>query len=1503
MEPIDKPTRILLIEDNLADARLLREMLTEAKRFPFDLQQTDRLSAGLERLAGNDIDVILLDLSLLDSKGLDTFLQTLARAPHTPIIVLSGLDDTKIASEAVRAGAQDYLTKAEIDGNLLARTIHYAIERKRTETRQAYYLQTEQTLRQISSRFIDPKDLDQAINDTLKETGSVLQASRAYLFKIHSNGTKMSNTHEWAAEETLARIEELQDLDTATFPEWMDTLHNNKIIIHSDIGHLPKPEKKMLESLEVISVLAIPIFTHGTLYGFFGVVEAEQSREWDAAEVGFLRSTAEILGRAIERARAEQYLHQRNLELATLNAVAQSLSASLELQDLLDEALSRTAHALRFRGGLIDLVDERSGELQLASYTGLSTPLFERIESQRPAFRACQRVFTAKEALSLDDFRQDAPAEANEILDAGLRSYVGTPIVHKDRTLGTLCLFDTTPRPITEDERALLTTIGQQIGVAVENARLFGDIAREREIAQTLRDTAEVLGKTLQTDKLLEGALDALQRVVPYDAASISLLHDENCWIVASRGLEQLQSKTFTLAERPLVQRLVRERMPIIIQDVNAEPDWLPIKEVGPVKSWLGIPLIAKNKPIGVLMIGSHHPDTYDEETTHLTLAFAHQVALAIDNSRLYEQTRAQLREAILLRGVTATLSSTLEVDQMLPYVARSLCEALNTTSAEIYSLDEQNNTITVATNYLTPESTTKEQVSHVGEAHSLAHFPAAADALGWSHVVQMRKGNENVSQEESELLEAHDAQVALLLPITARGHMLGLAIVWESEGPRRFTEGEIALGQTLTHQAAIALENARLFEETRKQVKRTELLLEASEAAASTLDSTEVMRRLAQAVAHAIGADMTGAYIIAATGTALQLIAGYHIPKESVETYKEFRIPLKGHAFVEEAWQNQQAVFTDDAPNDPRLHEKTSQLFPAQSVLLLPMIVRGETIGGLWAVWWKEIHRFAEEELQLAEGIVREAAVAIQNAHLFEEVEASGVELQQRAKALEDANIRLQELDRLKSQFLAHMSHELRTPLNSVIGFSEVLCDGLVGRLTPEQMECADNILSSGEHLLALINDILDLSKIEAGRMKLDIKTFDVKEWVEEVLVTIMPLVEKKSQTLTTELAEDLPPLAADPFRIKQVLINLLGNANKFTPAGGDITLSCRMADSETLVFSVADTGIGIKPEDQDIIFEEFRQSSGVSVGETGGTGLGLAISRRLVEMHGGHMWVDSEYGIGSTFSFLLPISSGKAKSGATRDSIVLSKTKTVLVIEDDVQFNNLLSLYLRQEGYTPAQHYTGTNVLERVLELRPDIITLDLKLPDRNGWEVLHILKSNARTKDIPVLVISVVEDGELALELGATDYLVKPVRRHDIQNLLDRLTTSRAAEQMVRVLIVDDDRDIVELLKEMLPDERYEMLAAQDGEEGFSVANSENPDVILLDLMMPGTSGFDMLKKLRAQDETADIPVIVLTAIDVTPEQRQFLEETTLKIMRKTALTPQSLLAELRLLEQSV
>jgi GAF domain-containing protein len=1511
----DRPIRILLIEDNPGDARLLQEMLVEARGLSFELEQRESLSTGLEWLAEGNPDVVLLDLSLPDSQGFNTVTQVLAQAPQAPIVVLSGLDDEDLAVSAVRVGAQDYLVKGQVSSDLLARAIHYAIERKRAEARQAYYLQTEYVLRQISSRFADLRSLGQAVNEALGDMGIALNTDRAQFFGVGNEGGQVSCMQEWTAEGVPARSEDLQALDGASLPWWMDTLSNNESIAVSEVSQLPPSERLFFEQSDALAVLALPVFVHESLHGFLSFEETKNRREWKSEEIGFLRNAAEILGRAIERVEAEQFLHQRNLELATLNAVAQALSVSLDLKDLLDEALSRTVNALGFSGGLVALADTHRDNLALSSYTGLPPKLVQHMQTHGMSDTLCNLVYNEGTPLRLTDLRQDCPVNADPLLEAGLRSYAGTPIVHKEHVLGTLSLFSQARRATSESEQALLTAIGQQIGLAVENARLFEDVTREREVAHTLLDTAEALSTTLQLDRLLERVLDELQRVVPYDSASISLLHHDQspsaragedhpstAWIVASRGFERTPSQGFVWEELPLIRRVVQEHAPAIVPDVDAEPAWRsPVEELGPVRSWLCVPLISKNKTLGLLMIDSHRPNAYDEETARLAFAFAHHAAIAIDNSRLYEQTRVQLREAVLLHGVTAALSATLDLDQMLPYLARSLCEAMNSSRVELYELNEKTGDLTVVAHYATLEQAPAES-SSAGQTRSLSDFHAAAEALSWDRPLQVRIDDSEIDAQDKAVLADREAQAALLLPIAVHGHTLGLAAVWESDGPRRFAPGEIALGQTLIHQAAIAMENASLFEATREQVQRTELLLEASKAATSTLDSTEVLQRLAEAVAQAIGADMTAVCLLNEDGTALRPVIGHQVPPRWLETYRGLPIPIEEHPFVEEAWRSRQPIYTSAAPDDPRLNERTRQLFPGESILLIPMTVRDEIIGGLWATWWEEAHPFVEEELQLTEGIVRQAAVAIQHARLFEEVEAARVELQQRAEALQEANVRLQELDRLKSQFLANMSHELRTPLNSVIGFSEVLVDGLMGELSAGQKECAENILGSGEHLLALINDILDLSKIEAGHVTLEPTSFDVTEWIREVQGTVKPLFDKKAQVLEMRMGDNLPSLTADPFRIKQVLLNLLSNANKFTPEEGRVTLACHMADPNTMLFAVSDTGIGIKPEDQEIIFEEFRQAGDFSE-KVKGTGLGLTISRKLIEMHGGRIWVESEPGHGATFSFLLPVTGPPDAEAKTGSTVALStQNKTVLVVEDDRQFSNLLAFYLRQEGYTPVQHYTGAEVLERTVALEPAFITLDLMLPEQDGWKIISALKSDRRTQDIPILVITAVKDGqELALSLGAADYLAKPVHRSDVQNLLKRMKVPAPEDRKTKVLLVDDDPDVIQLLEEMLLREHYETLVARDGQQGLDAVRDERPDMIILDLVMPGATGFEMLTKLRDVPETADIPVIVLTAIDVTPEQRRFLDENTQGILLKSQITPQVLLAELRRLEE--
>jgi CheY-like chemotaxis protein/two-component sensor histidine kinase len=421
---------------------------------------------------------------------------------------------------------------------------------------------------------------------------------------------------------------------------------------------------------------------------------------------------------------------------------------------------------------------------------------------------------------------------------------------------------------------------------------------------------------------------------------------------------------------------------------------------------------------------------------------------------------------------------------------------------------------------------------------------------------------------------------------------------------------------------------------------------------------------------------------------------------------------------------------------------------------------------------------------------------------------------------------------------------------------------------------------------------------------MELALERFEVADLLENVRKTVTPMIEEKSQILTLEIAEDLPRLNADRIRVRQVLLNLLSNAHKFTPEGNEISLSCRLADPATMMFSVSDTGTGIKEEDQELIFEEFRQADGTAAREVEGTGLGLTISKKLVEMHGGSIWVESTFGEGATFSFLLPLDGPTREAPEDEDEPVqIQPAERVLIVEDDRQFSNLLSLYLRREGYEPIRHYQGPGVLEQARRLEPALITLDIMLPGHDGWETLQRLKSDPNTRDIPVVVISALRNSELALSLGAMDYLVKPVDREALHAVVSRLPKPKPSLRKPQILVIDDDTDLIVLLRALLQDEPCRLAPAYDGKEGLMKAREEQPDGILLDLMMPGMNGFEVLAELKGDERTASIPVVVLTAKSVTNEERQQLNEHIETLMSKSALTPQALAEEIRRIGEGV
>jgi len=506
--------------------------------------------------------------------------------------------------------------------------------------------------------------------------------------------------------------------------------------------------------------------------------------------------------------------------------------------------------------------------------------------------------------------------------------------------------------------------------------------------------------------------------------------------------------------------------------------------------------------------------------------------------------------------------------------------------------------------------------------------------------------------------------------------------------------------------------------------------------------------------------------------------------------------------------------------------------------------------------------------------------------------------------KELADANRRIQEADRLKSQFLATMSHELRTPMNSIIGFSEILADRLDGKIDAKQHGFLKHILSSGQHLLGIINDVLDLSKIEAGKMEIYPEYFEIAPVVNAVC-NVMKGMSKTTPQFVVDIPRDLPQIETDLAKFKQVLFNLLSNAVKFSPPQSPITIRARFlganATDGSIVVSVQDEGIGIATQHHDMIFEEFRQVDASVRREHGGTGLGLALVKKFVELQGGNVRVESTPGKGSIFSFTLPVKSRAAvvsraaEIDLPQENVAIDR---ILVVEDDANAYDLIASALSSASYLPIRARHGEEALKLAREAKPAAVTLDLVLPGVDGWEVLKRLKSDDDTRNIPVVIISVVDNRELGVALGADDYFVKPVDR---DRLLERIAEMTSPRARPRLLLIDDDHSVHSLLDAELAEHGYTFESAFSGEDGLRAARENTPDVIILDLMMPGMSGFEVAGSLKDDPLTANIPILVLTSKDLTADDRRDLQSKVTTFVSKGTGARDQLLREIRRLQQ--
>jgi PAS domain S-box-containing protein len=772
------------------------------------------------------------------------------------------------------------------------------------------------------------------------------------------------------------------------------------------------------------------------------------------------------------------------------------------------------------------------------------------------------------------------------------------------------------------------------------------------------------------------------------------------------------------LSERPLLDGQLH-----YTPEVTRDAHYLPALNSG---SEVDVPLLIDGAPVGVLVVESAQPNAFGQHDFEILTAAANQASIAIararlvqSQARLLEEERRRANEQQALLDTLTDLSAELELSKLFQAVLERAATLLGVAAGELAIFDEAKQQLVVIANHNTGTVSTGTRLA-VGEG-----------AMG--HVAQTLEPLIIPDYQRWAGRSAQYAQVAAhavaVVPLLIRGRLVGALSVWHADPQRQFGDGDLRLINLFAPQAAIAIENARLYSEAQHQRQYFEELVKNSPVAIVALDND---------------------HNIVSCNPAFEKMFGY---SEGEVLHRNLDQLITTEAMRGEAVAyTQQALHHRPVKALRQRCRKDGSLVDVE-VLAVPVVVGGEPVGLMG---------------------------------LYHDI----TELLQARREAEAANS-------AKSQFLASMSHELRTPLNAIIGYSEMLEEEAQESGQAAFVPDLEKIRSAGRHLLTLINDILDLSKIEAGKLELFLETFDVRATIEEVATTVAPLVEKNANRLEVRCAEDLGTMHADLTRTRQVLLNLLSNACKFTQRGV-VTLRAerepaRDGTGPQLVFRVADSGIGMTEEQIGKLFEAFAQADASTTRNYGGTGLGLAITRRFCRMMGGEVTVESAPGRGSTFTVRLPAQVGESRREAAAaptpepEPAGPATAGTVLVIDDDPAARALMRRFLGREGFRVEEAPDGESGLARARTHRPDVITLDVLMPGMDGWAVLAALKSDPALAQIPVILATIVDEAHLGFALGASDVLHKPIDRERLGEVLRKYKSPEALVEEVRGLVV--------------------------------------------------------------------------------------------------------------------
>ena len=1007
------------------------------------------------------------------------------------------------------------------------------------------------------------------------------------------------------------------------------------------------------------TVLAMPLLREGFPIGAI-LIRRQEVRPVSEKQIALLKTFADQAVIAIENVRLFQELQARNRDLtealeqqtATGEVLRVIASSPTELQPVLDSLL---ANAVRLSGATKGHVRQVDGDsFRVVAHYGESPERVAVLQanplSSSPS-TPLGRAFLERGPVHILDVQLETGEHVALARQTGSRTLLAVPLLREGTPIGGIIIWRDFVEAFTERQIELVKTFADQAVIAIENVRLFQELQiRNRDLTEALEQqtaTSEVLRVISSSPTDLQPVFDAIVgSAARLCEATFAALHRFDGQVVtfdAQHGMTEPEvEESHRRFPRPAgreiaVGRAILDRRIAHIHDIRRDPEYRVTGGQMSFRTVLAVPLLREGKAVGALGLWRREVQPFSDKQISLVKTFADQAVIAIENVRLFRELddrNRQLTEA--LEQQTAT-SEVLKVIAASPIDLKPVYETI---LQNVSRLCEAN----IAVLFLY-EGEVLKTVAHYGTTPAFAQLlegrdrqpsretPSRLAALERRivHVCDLLS-DPAFSPEPLEVYQKENMRTSLAVPMLREGKLVGVINAWRRE-VKPFTDKQVALVQTFADQAVIAIENVRLFHELQQRttelvrsVDELKALGDVGQAVSSTLNLQTVLSTVVRHAVQLSGTDCGIIYEYDEPTQEFHLRASYQMEQELVDTYRATPLRL-GQGATGRAAETKMPTQIADLRQEQEFATRGMRPILSRlgyrSLLAVPLLLDQKIMGAL-TIYRRETGDFAPEIVNLLRTFATQSVLAIQNARLFREIEA-------KSRELEVAS-------RHKSEFLANMSHELRTPLNAIIGFSEVLGEKMFGELNEKQAEYTEDILSSGRHLLSLINDILDLSKIEAGRMELELTKFDLPMAIDNALTLIRERASRHGIKVHQSVDERLGEFTGDERKIKQILLNLLSNAVKFTAEGGQIKVEAKLGDSAAIV-SVTDTGIGIVEEDQEAIFEEFRQVGTNYAQKREGTGLGLTLTKKFVEMHGGKIWVESEVGKGSKFTFTLPI------------------------------------------------------------------------------------------------------------------------------------------------------------------------------------------------------------------------------------------------------------------------